>query len=45
MRWRWRAETSVWPAEWKVFLYTEGGLPREAMKRGRKLIRGYSQYF
>ena len=30
----------MWPAEWRVFLYCGGGLPREAMKRGRRSMRG-----
>ncbi len=30
----------VWPALWRVFLYAGGGFPREAMKRGRRSIRG-----
>ena len=27
---------SVWPAEWKVFLYFAGGLPSDATKIGRR---------
>ena len=30
----------MWPAEWRVFLYCGGGLPREATRRGRRSIRG-----
>ena len=30
----------MWPAEWRVFLYWGGGLPREAMKSGRWSMRG-----
>ncbi len=30
----------MWPAEWRVFLYWGGGLPREAMRRGRRSMRG-----
>lgn len=29
----------MWPAEWRVFLYCGGGLPREAIKRGRRSMR------
>ena len=29
----------MWPAEWRVFLYCGGGLPREAIRRGRRSIR------
>ena len=31
---------SVWPAEWRVFLYWGGGLPREATKIGRRIMLG-----
>lgn len=27
------------PAEWRVFLYCGGGLPREATRRGRRSMR------
>lgn len=30
----------MWPAEWRVFLYCGGGLPREAIRRGRRSMRG-----
>ena len=29
----------MWPAEWRVFLYCGGGLPREAIRRGRRSMR------
>ena len=29
----------MWPAEWRVFLYCGAGLPREAIRRGRRSIR------
>ena len=29
----------MWPAEWRVFLYWGGGLPREAIRRGRRSMR------
>lgn len=30
----------MWPAECSVFLYCGGGLPREAIRRGRRSMRG-----
>ena len=30
----------MWPAEWRVFLYCGDGLPREAIRRGRRSMRG-----
>ena len=35
----WREDSNVWPAEWRVFLYWGGGLPREAIRRGRRSMR------
>lgn len=29
----------MWPAEWRVFLYSGGGLPSEAIRRGRRSMR------
>lgn len=35
----------MWPAEWRVFLYSGGGLPSEAIRRGRRSMRCESARF
>lgn len=32
----------MWPAEWRVFLYCGLGLPREAIRRGRRSMPRFS---